>query len=398
MTQTQSLPPQEEPRLFDLIEHFCTHLKLSSGASPSAAHTAESYANAMTVFQKFVKRAYSRKRGVPAPYPVSILDNDVLLAYYDWLVKTPPNQKKAVALPPADSGPAMEPIPPDFSPPAQKPATPTRYAHATIQHYLAAAKRFLSWAVAQNYLTNFDYGKTVVRLNDGRGSAGRAYPHRKIDPNFAAIVLYYDNLPLPADKSGAGGGNLADWQVRRRQIALLRNRAIVHVFYDTALRVSELTSLTRDEIDRALKSTPLPEDVALDVVGKGGKQRTVWITRDALERLKTYLETRNDPSNILFTGNKKNTPITRQMVWKIVTDGAKAAGVGDFTGPHAFRHWLARQLFDDEEDPVPIEDVQVLLGHASPTTTRIIYAPHSNKARLHKTLKKARKKPEDTLK
>lgn len=404
MTQSQTLPPEEEPRLFDLIAHFCAHLKLSSGASPSAAHTAQSYVDAMTVFQKFIKHAYCRKRGFSAPYPVSMLDNDVLLAYYDWLVKTSPSRKKVTSpqLPPAqpaDSGPAAEALPPDFSPPAQKPVAPAHYAHATIQHYLAAVKRFLSWAVAQNYLTQFDYGKTVVRLNDGRGSAGRrAYPHRKIDPNFAAIVLYYDNLPLPADKSGAGGGNLADWQVRRRQIALLRNRAIVHVFYDTGLRVSELTGLNRDEIDRALKASPLPEDVALDVVGKGGKQRTVWITRDSLERLKAYLETRNDPANILFTGNKKNTPITRQMVWKIVTDGAKAAGVGDFTGPHAFRHWLARQLFDDEEDPVPIEDVQVLLGHASPTTTRVIYAPHSNKARLHKTLKKARKKPEDTIK
>lgn len=404
MTKSQTLPPQaEEPRLFDLIEHFCAHLKLSAGASPSAAHTAQSYVNAMTVFQKFIKHAYSRKRGVPAPYPVSILNDDVLLAYYDWLVKTSPGRKKAAPAPatppPADAVSPAEPAPPDFSPPPAKPIAPARYAHATIQHYLAAAKRFLSWAVAQNYLAQFDYGKTVVRLNDGRGStARRAYPHRKIDPNFAAIVLYYDNLPLPADKSGAGGGNLADWQARRRQIALLRNRAIVHIFYDTGLRVSELTALTRDEIDRALKTSPLPEDLALDVVGKGGKQRTVWITQDSLERLKAYLETRSDPSGILFTGHKKNTPITRQMVWKVVTDGAKAAGVGDFTGPHAFRHWLARQLFDDEEDPVPIEDVQVLLGHASPTTTRVIYAPHSNKARLHKTLKKARKKPEDTLK
>ncbi|RME45576.1 MAG: hypothetical protein D6796_10295, partial [Caldilineae bacterium] len=202
--------------------------------------------------------------------------------------------------------------------------------------------------------------------------------------------------PSPAEAADAPN-NLARWQIQRKRVAILRNRAIVHVLYDTGLRVSELTGLTRDEIDRALKETPLPEDVAIEVTGKGGRRRTVWITRDSLERIRDYLQARQDPSNILFIGSKKGTPITRQMVWKIVKEGAQAAGVGDFTGPHAFRHWLARQLFNDEEDPVPIEDVQALLGHASPTTTRIIYAPHTSKSRLHRALKRARKRPEETL-
>lgn len=403
---SENLPFEDEPRLFDLIDHFCAHLKLSAGASNSAANTAQTYATAMTVFRKFIQRAYSRKRKMKAPYPVSILGNDVLLAYYDWLAKTPPDRTKKQVLLPISPEPAPEadnsvgispPAEPDFTTIPQ-PQKPDRYAHSTVQHYLAAAKRFLSWAVAQNYVADFDLGKSVVKLNDGRGTSGKAYPHRKIDPNLAAIILYYDNLPLPGEgKADAESGNLASWQVRRKYIAILRNRAIVHVFFDTGLRVSELTSLTRDEIDRALKTSPLPDDVAVEVVGKGGRRRTVWITSDSLEQIKAYLETRDDSSNVLFTGSKKGKPITRQMVWKVVTDGAKAAGVGDFTGPHAFRHWLARQLFNDEEDPVPIEDVQALLGHASPTTTRTIYAPHTSKARLHKALKRARKRPEDTI-
>ncbi len=390
-----------EPLLKDLVHQFTTHLKLSAGKSVSAANTAQSYANAMVVFKKFIKRSYSRKRNVKAPYPVGILADDVLLAYYDWLSKTPPDRVKnrTRALSESPAGDDRQPGRPDFSPPPPPP--PARYAHSTIQHYLAAAKRFLTWAVAQGYLETFDLGKSKVKLNDGRAGGGKAYPHRKIDPNLAAIVLYYDNLPVPDEKSveqAARQSNLAAYHARRRQIAVLRNRAIVHVLFDTGLRVSELTGLTRDEIDRALKTTPLPEDVAVEVIGKGERLRTVWITRDSLERIRAYLAKRNEPSNILFLGKKKGTPITRQMVWKIVKDGAKAAGVGDFTGPHAFRHWLARQLFDDEEDPVPIEDVQALLGHASPTTTRTIYAPNTSKARLHKTLKKARKRPEDTLK
>jgi site-specific recombinase XerD len=269
----------------------------------------------------------------------------------------------------------------------------------TIQHYIAAAKRFLTWVVAQDFVKNFDLGETDVKLRGGRGTFGKAYPHRKIDPNLAKILLYYDKLPLPKEPApdDANVTNLARWQVRRRQIALLRNRAIVYVLFETGLRVSELVSLRRDQIDRALKNIPLPEDVGLEVVGKGGRRRTVWITRDSLSRIKKYLEARDDPSDVLFVGSKKGTPITRQMVWKIVTEGAEGAGVGEFTGPHAFRHWLARQLFNDEEDPVPMEDVQALLGHASPTTTRMIYAPHSSQSRLHKTIKRARKRPEDTI-
>ncbi len=388
-----------EALLFDLIDQFTMHLKLSAGKSSSASNTAQSYANAMVIFKKFIKRAYSRKRKVRAPYPVSILADDVLLAYYDWLSKVPPDKakQKAAALPEAKAADDTDyPEEPDFTPPPPPP--PPRYAHSTIQHYLAAAKRFLAWAVAQNYLQNFDFGKAEVRLKDGKAGGGKAYPHRKIDPNLAAIVLHYDNLPLPdVEKEAQGKSNLARYHARRRRVAVLRNRAIVHVLFDTGLRVSELTGLTRDEIDRALKALPLPEDVAVEVTGKGERRRTVWITQDSLTRIQAYLQERQDPSNILFAGKKKGSSITRQMVWKIVKDGAKAAGVSDFTGPHAFRHWLARQLFDDEEDPIPIEDVQALLGHASPTTTRTIYAPHTSKARLHKALKKARKRPEDTI-
>lgn len=389
-----------EPKLFDLLEHFAAHLKLSAGNSPSAANTAQSYASALTVFKKFIRHSYSRKKGVKAPYPVSMLDTDVLLAYYDWLTTVSPKRKPTPSpkITPATGENADNPAAPDFSPPPAPPQPPARYAHATVQHYIAAVKRFLSWAVAQNYLPQFDLGKTEVRLKDGRNQSRKAYPHRKIDPNLAAIVVYYDELPLPDDrrKSESDSG-LQLWQQRRRKIALLRNRAILHVLYDTGLRVSELTGLTRDEIDRALKTVPMPEDVAVEVTGKGGRRRTVWITQESLRHIQAYLEIRNDPSNVLFTGSKKGVAITRQMVWKIVKDGAKAAGVGDFTGPHAFRHWLARQLFNDEEDPVPIEDVQALLGHASPNTTRTIYAPNSSKARLHKALKRARKRPEDTI-
>ena len=383
----------QEPRLFDLIDHFCMHIKLSAGASDSAANTAQSYANAMTVFKRFVRNAYSRKRGFKAPYPISILDSDVLLAYYDWLSKTPPSHgsKQTSTIQEPDNTEDLAPAPP---------TPPARYAHATIQHYLAATKRFLSWTVSQDYVKNFDLGKSEVKLKGGRGQSGKAYPHRKIDPNLVKILLYYDQQPLPSDPDpdDPNLNNLAAWHKKRRKAALLRNRAIVYTLFDTGLRVSELTGLKRDEIDRALKSVPLPEDIGLQVVGKGGRLRTVWITQDTLVRIKAYLATRIDPSDHLFIGSKKGKPITRQMVWKIVKDGAKAAGVGDFTGPHAFRHWLARQLFNDEENPVPMEDVQALLGHASPTTTRTIYAPHSSKARLHKTIKKARKSPEEIVK
>jgi len=117
--QPEDAEATPEPLLFDLIDLFTMNLKLSAGQSTSAANTAQSYANAMAVFKKFVKRAYSRKRKVRAPYPVSILDNDVLLAYYDWLSKVSPDRaKKTVALSEVDATDyADHPEEPDFTPP-----------------------------------------------------------------------------------------------------------------------------------------------------------------------------------------------------------------------------------------------------------------------------------------
>ncbi|RME44656.1 MAG: hypothetical protein D6796_11525, partial [Caldilineae bacterium] len=181
--------PPDTHLLFDLIDRFCEHLRQSAGASPSAANTAQAYTNAMTVFKRFLQRSYSRKRGFKAPYPVGMLDSDVLLAYYDWLAKTSPPKKT-----PSPTDPDAPPEPPHYAP-------------STIQHYLAAVKRFLSWGVAQGHLPHLDLGKAAVRLKAGRGAAKRAYSHRKIDPNLAAIVLYYDNLPLPSPAEAADAPN-----------------------------------------------------------------------------------------------------------------------------------------------------------------------------------------------
>jgi hypothetical protein len=67
VTEPERTPIEDQPDerpLFSLIDQFCLHLKLTAGASPSAANTAETYANALGIFRRFIQRAYSRKKGV----------------------------------------------------------------------------------------------------------------------------------------------------------------------------------------------------------------------------------------------------------------------------------------------------------------------------------------------
>ncbi|MFQ5613693.1 MAG: tyrosine-type recombinase/integrase [Anaerolineae bacterium] len=361
------------PLLFDLIDQFVQELRRQAG-TPSALSTARSYAFALRTFKRFVKTSYSRKRQTKAPYPAGMLADDVLVEYRRWLLNTAPK-------PQPDAGAESA----------------SGFAVSTARHYLAALKRFLTWAVAENRLPGFDLGRARVRLENAQGQARHAYRHRQIDRGLPAVVVYYDNLPLPAVDPDMNGRER--WKVRQERLALLRARGILHVLYDTGLRVSELTAMQREVIDDALRTSPLPEDAAVQITGKGGRTRTVWLTRQTLGHLRAYLRERNDSFAPLFIAHSRNKgqPVTRQWVWKVVKDGAKAAGVARFSGPHAFRHWFAQQLFNDEEHPVAIEDVQELLGHASPVTTRVVYAPKSKAARLHQALKRARKPPEEAL-
>ena len=135
----------------------------------------------------------------------------------------------------------------------------------------------------------------------------------------------------------------------------LRDRAILELLYSSGLRVSELCSLTRDDIT----STQVVIRSA-----KRGKWRTVPITPEAWGYIQAYLEIRADSRFSLFTSNW-GRDINRMTVYRIISK--RSADVGCSFSPHDIRHAFATHMLDSGAD---LRLIQELLGHESVATTQ----------------------------
>lgn len=139
-----------------------------------------------------------------------------------------------------------------------------------------------------------------------------------------------------------------------------RDLAIVEFLYSSAVRVSELVRLNREDI--------CWESDDVMVLGKGNKEREVYLNARAHLHLKKYLESRTDDNPALFvSGRAPHERLTKAGVEYIVAQIGKAAGVEN-VHPHRFRRTAATDLL---RMGMPIEQVQELLGHAKIDTTRI---------------------------
>ena len=149
-------------------------------------------------------------------------------------------------------------------------------------------------------------------------------------------------------------------------IIQLRDKAILELFFSTGLRVSELSKLTKEQIN-------LEKD-EFTTRGKGSKLRVVFLSNQAKYWLKKYLESRNDMELALFIRHDKFknkqeiNNLTPRSIQRIVKKYAKIAGITKKVTPHTIRHSFATDLLTTGAD---IRSVQTLLGHASITTTQI---------------------------
>lgn len=148
-----------------------------------------------------------------------------------------------------------------------------------------------------------------------------------------------------------------------------RDSALIELLYATGGRISEILSLTLQDISKAGET----ETLAIRLHGKGGKERVVPVGKYAQDALDQYL-IRIRPSLVkeratfaLFL-NARGTPLSRQTAWSIVSSASVRAGIEEHVTPHSLRHSFATHLLDGGAD---IRVVQELLGHSSVTTTQI---------------------------
>lgn len=154
----------------------------------------------------------------------------------------------------------------------------------------------------------------------------------------------------------------------------VRNKAMMELLYATGLRVSELL---------ALRLRDLNLEVGYVVAyGKGRKERLVPVGEVALENIKEYLSavrpllTKSVRAPYVFL-NRSGRRLSRQGFWKLLHRYALQAGIVSSVTPHVLRHSFATHLLERGAD---LRSVQLMLGHASISTTQIY--THLNRERL----------------
>lgn len=145
----------------------------------------------------------------------------------------------------------------------------------------------------------------------------------------------------------------------------LRDSAFLELLYATGLRVSEIVSLSLNDINL--------EAGYLIAYGKGSKERVVPIGEVSQNVIGEYLKKsrptllHNKQSSYLFV-TRSAKPISRQGFWKIIKKYSSAAGIKKNITPHTLRHSFASHLLERGAD---LRSVQMMLGHVDISTTQI---------------------------
>lgn len=156
----------------------------------------------------------------------------------------------------------------------------------------------------------------------------------------------------------------------------LREKALLELLYSTGCRVSEIISLNKSDINY--------DTGTLKVFGKGKKERYVFINAKAQLSIKKYIFSRNDNEEALFVqGKYPYSRLGKSTIEKEIKEIGKRAKINRNVFPHLIRHTFATHMLSHGAN---LSEVQILLGHESPSTT-MIYAK-TNMDNLHNVHKK----------
>ena len=162
--------------------------------------------------------------------------------------------------------------------------------------------------------------------------------------------------------------------VKGESAADLRDRAILEMLYSTGMRVGELVSLNVDEINTSADS--------LRVIGKGRRERVVFMGRFAREALEDYIRNgrpellkldielleKGKFENALFVNSREGGRLTARSVQRMIKKRSLEAGLLKIPTPHTLRHSFATHMLDNGAD---LRSIQELLGHRRLVTTEI---------------------------
>lgn len=306
-------------------------------ADTGSAYTRRTYRTAMNLFQKYLLE----KEIPPDVKELEELDVDRLLAFATWLLDE------------------------------------TSIGQRTLYTYLAALVAWVNYLQVRGWLP-FN-SQELARLKNGFKSIRRnqrppellPYPPRPEELEMLVTAARETVLRRPGDQ--------------REQLAKLRDIAIVEALRCTGLRVGELVSITRKQLE--------DQDRAVWVVGKRSKIRRVYFDERAWEAIHYYLQarqpvdgaTRRPLSDLpVFARHDRKAgsqvlPLSTQSIQNTIRRLAELAGLGaKGITPHALRHYFATRIYQTTHD---LAVTQTALGHESPNTTRIYAKLEDNAVR-----------------
>ncbi len=171
-------------------------------------------------------------------------------------------------------------------------------------------------------------------------------------------------------------------------IVKIRNRAILELIFSTGMRISEVVNLNREQIK--MNGNQI-DDNRIYILGKGKKQRFVYLTDRAIHHLQEYLELRVDDYPAMFIptrGTRKATEnpyivrLSQNYIQMKIAEYRKKLGIIVPTSAHSLRHGFATYLAEDGANPAAI---QKLLGHSSlQTTSRYVHASDKFAEKAHR--------------
>ncbi|MGD0961868.1 MAG: site-specific tyrosine recombinase XerD [Methylomonas sp.] len=202
-------------------------------------------------------------------------------------------------------------------------------------------------------------------LSSLRRFYGYCLREKKITADPVCLIdAPYLGRPLPGYLSEADVDLLL--QTPNTQHALgFRDKTMLELLYATGLRVSELVTLSFDQVNF--------RQGCIRISGKGDKERLVPFGEEAQYWLERYIADArlallgNRQSDYFFV-TSRTTNMTRQAFWHIIKRYAKQAGIKQHLSPHTLRHAFATHLLNHGAD---LRAVQMLLGHADLSTTQI---------------------------
>lgn len=152
--------------------------------------------------------------------------------------------------------------------------------------------------------------------------------------------------------------------IRLNTVFDYRNKAMLELLYGTGMRVSEMCSLTLNDIDMT--------NCVVRCTGKGNKERIIPIGEYIIDALNAYLSWRGSmcksfQTDALFLNNH-GRPLTRVGFFKNLKKILEKQGISKDVSPHTLRHSFATHLLERGAD---LRSIQELLGHSDISTTRI---------------------------